>query len=124
MSRKATGVEIWAILLILGGLMYLITFIPAMIWSYIYGYVNGYDTMAALLWLLYPIFMIVVGWELTNLKYWAWVCTIALIVIWIFKIVYDAVIYGAWNDILSVAIPIAILVYFLVPKTRSQFTRH
>ena len=122
MSRKATGVEIYAIMLILSGLMYLITFIPAMIFSYIYDYSNGYDTMAALLWLLYPIFMIVVGWELTNLKYWAWVCTIALIVIWIFKILYDAVIYGAWNDILSVAIPIAILVYFLVPKTRSQFT--
>ena len=114
--------EICAIILILVGLMYLITFIPVMIWSYIYHYSNGYDTMATLLWLLYPIFMIVVGWELTNLKYWAWVCTIALIVIWIFKIVYDAVIYGAWNDILSVAIPIAILVYFLVPKTRNQFT--
>ena len=122
MSRKATGVEICAILMILIGLMYLITYIPAMIFIYIYRYSNGFDTIAALLLLLYPILLIVVGWELTNLKYWAWVCTIALIVIWIFKIVYDAVIYGAWNDILSVAIPTAILMYFLTVKTRSQFT--
>ena len=114
--------EIYAIMLILSGLMYLITVIPGVIFSYINGYINGYDTMAAFLWLLYPIFMIVVGWELTNLKYWAWVCTIALIVIGIFRTANDAVIYGAWQDILWLAISIVILVYFLAPKTRSQFT--
>jgi len=102
--------------------MYLITFIPGVIFSYINGYINGYDTMAALLWLLYPIFMIVVGWELTKLKYWAWVCAIALIVIGIFKTAYDVVIFGAWIDILGVAILTVILVYFLTAKTRSQFT--
>ena len=114
--------EIWAILMILAGLMYLITLIPAMIFSYIYSYSNGYDTMAALLWLLYPILLIVVGWELTNLKYWAWVCTIALIVIWIFRTAYDVAIYGAWQDILGVATLTVILVYFLTAKTRSQLT--
>jgi len=118
LSRKATGVEIYAIMLILSGLMYLITFIPAMIFSYI----NGNATMSAFLWLLYPIFMIVVGWELTNLKYWAWVCTIALIVIGIFRTVNDLIIYGYWQDILVVATSIAFLVYFLAAKTRSQFT--
>lgn len=111
--------EIYAIMLILVGLMYLITGIDVVVFSYI----NGYGSVAALLWLLYPIFMIVVGWELTKLEYWAWTCTIALIVIGIFRTANDAAIYGAWQDILGVAISIVILVYFLAPKTRSQFTR-
>lgn len=105
-------------MLILSGLMYLITFIPGVIFSYI----NGYDTMASLLWLSYPIFMIVVGWELTKLKYWAWVCAIALIVIGIIRTAHDLIIYGGWQDILGVAISVAFLVYFLTAKTRSQFT--
>ncbi len=105
-------------MMIIAGLINLVMVIPGVIWCFI----NGYDAMTAFPWLLFSTFLIVVGWELTNLKYWAWVCMIALIVIWIFKIVYDAVISGAWNDILSMAIPTAILVYFLAPKTRSQFT--
>jgi len=120
LSRKATGVEIWAILMILVGLMYLITGIDVVIFSYIIGY----DTTGPLLWLLYPIFMIVVGWELTNLKYWAWVCTIALIVIGIFRTVNDLIIYGYWQSIPGVATLTVILVYFLAAKTRSQFTWH
>jgi len=108
--------------MILAGLMYLITVIPGVIFSYINGYINGYDTMAALLWLLYPIFMIVVGWELTNLKYWAWVCTIAFIVIEVFRTAYNMIIYGYWQNIPGVATLTVILVYFLAAKTRSQFT--
>ena len=118
MSRKATGVEIYAIMLILAALMYLIVGVSIVIFNYI----NGYDTMGPLLWLLYPVFMIAVGWELTNLKYWAWVCAIILIVIGIFRTAYDLIIYGAWQDILGVATLIVILVYFLTAKTRSQFT--
>ena len=119
MSRKATGVEICAILMILIGLMYLITGINGVIFSYI----NGYDTRAFLLGLLFPIFLIVVGWELTNLEYWAWLSTITLIAIWIFKTAYDMVIFGAWIDILWVATLTIILMYFLAAKTRSQLTR-
>jgi len=105
-------------MLILVGLVYLITGINGVIFSYI----NGYDTMAALLWLLYPIFMFAVGLGLTKLKYWAWVCAIALIAIGIIRTAYDLIIYGAWQDILWAASLTVILVYFLTAKTRSQFT--
>lgn len=105
-------------MLILAALMYLIVGVSIVIFNYI----NGYDTMGPLLWLLYPVFMIAVGWELTKLKYWAWVCAIILIVIGIFRTAYDLIIYGAWQDILGVATLIVILVYFLTAKTRSQFT--
>ncbi|NOR38003.1 MAG: hypothetical protein GQ580_00260 [Candidatus Thorarchaeota archaeon] len=118
MSRKATGVETFAIVLILVGLMYLITGIGGVIFDYI----NGSGNMAAFLMLLFPISLIVGGWGLTKLKYWAWVCAIALIVIGIIRTAYDLIIYGAWQDILGVAALIVILVYFLTAKTRSQFT--
>ena len=90
----------------------------------VFSYVNGFDTMASLLGLLYPILLIVVGWGLTKLKYWAWVCVIALIIYGVFRAVYDLIIYGYWQDILGVAISIAVLMYFLAAKTRSQFTWH
>ena len=107
-------------MMIIAGLMNLVMGIPGVIWCFI----NGYDTMTAFLWLLFSTFLIVVGWELTNLKYWAWVCAIALIVIGIIRTAYDVTIYGAWQDILWVATLTVILVYFLTAKTRSQFTWH
>lgn len=110
--------EIYAIMLILAALMHLLIGISGVIFNYI----NGYDTMGPLLWLLYPVFMIAVGWELTKLKYWAWVCAVALLVIGIVRTAYDVVIYGAWQDILAVATLAVILVYFLTAKTRSQLT--
>ena len=67
LSRKATVVEIFAIMTILFGLMYLIPGISNVLFSYI----NGYDTMASLLGLLYPILLSVVGWGLTKHKYQA-----------------------------------------------------
>lgn len=100
--------------------MYLITGIGVVMFDYI----NGNGNMAAFLSLLYPISLIVVGWGLTKLKYWAWVCAIALVVIGMFITAHDLIIYGAWQDILGVAALTVILVYFLTAKTRSQFTWH
>ena len=62
MPREATGVEICGILMILFGIMGLITFVPGVLLFYI----NGYDTMVAFPWLLFSIFLIVVGWGLTK----------------------------------------------------------
>ena len=105
-------------MMIIAGLINLIMVIPGVMWCFI----NGYDTMTAFPWLLFSTFLIVVGWELTNLKYWAWVCTIALIVIEIFILVSNMIIYECWQDIQGVAILTVVLVYFLAAKTRSQFT--
>jgi len=113
MADRPLGVTILAILQLLGALALLV--------------VGGLAVMAALLlapllilFAAIPLILGIIGvilfWGLWGLKSWAWIWTIVANLLTIITSIFDP-----WNNIISIAISLIIVIYLFSPGIKSHF---